>query len=86
MVGAHGHGVRLDFESMPDEGVEALRMLRGGEYVGVLWFAPFSVYAEVMVGGNRKLLEDHDDAEEVVEAVLMVLAEPSTTPTPVTED
>ena len=79
MVGAVGHGVRLDFEPMPDEGVDALRMLRGGEAVGVLWFAPFSVYAEIVCACKRRLLGDFEDAEDLVEAVLALLAESRTT-------
>ena len=75
MVGAEGHGVRLDFEDMPQEGVEALRMLRGGEYVGVLWFAPFSVYAEVLLDGQRVVFEDYADADDVLGAVLAALSD-----------
>ena len=74
MVGAEGHGVRLDFEAMPQEGVEALRMLRSGDSVGVLWFAPFSVYAEVTLDGQRVLFEDYLDADDLLAAVLAALA------------
>ena len=75
MVGAEGYGVRLDFEVMPDEGVEALRMLRGREAVGVLWFAPFSVCAEVVCRGERRVLDEYEDAEDLLKAVLALLAE-----------
>ena len=74
MVGAEGHGVRLAFEAMPEEGVEALRMLRSGEYVGVLWFAPFSVYAEVTLDAQHVLFEDYVDADDLLGAVLKSLA------------
>ena len=85
MVGAEGHGVRLDLEVMPQEGVEALRMLRGGEYVGVLWFAPFSVYAEVMLDGQRVVYEDYADADDVLDAVLESRAE-ARNPSPAQDD
>ena len=75
MVGAVGRGVRIEFEPMPDEGVEALRMLVGGEYVGVLWFAPFSVNAELGTGSDRRLLDGCGDAEDLMDLVLANLAE-----------
>jgi hypothetical protein len=74
MVGAVGHGVRISFEPMPDEDVEALRMLVCGDFVGVLWFAPFSAYAEVGTGPDRELLEDYGDVKDLVDAVLAMLA------------
>ena len=74
MVGATGHGMRLTFEPMPQEGVEALRMLRNGGYVGVLWFAPYSINAELQVHGQRKVLDGFDDAEDLVAQVLELVA------------
>ena len=73
LVGAALRSVKLDFEEMPDEGIDALRMLRGGEYVGVLWFGPFSWSAEVLVEGQRVLLEDYHDADSLVREVCSLL-------------
>ena len=63
----------LSFETMPGEGVDAVRILEGTEFKGVLWFSPFYCNAEVHAKQQTYVLTEYDDLESLVTDVIRCL-------------